>query len=615
MQHATFPSRERMRLHCLSAVTVALLSMSTAFGAEVPGAASLTVAAAAPCPKTIQCDETILDSVKADGDTDCFSLEMDAGDAVAITVGKEPGSNLQFFPRWQLFGPEDEPVGEPCSTQCERYPDETGIYSIRIFDNNLSASGNYSLTLQAITPVLNGEASCAQPLPCGETMLRSLDAGGDTDSFAFDADAGEAVAITVGKEDGSDVQFFPRWELFGPSGEPLGEVCFNQCEHALTLSGTYTVKVFDNNNAENGNYSLTMQGISATLDGTAACGEAIAYDDPILDSVEAGGDTDAFRFEADSGDAISLAIAKTGGSDVHFLPHWRLFDPHGEPVGDLCSTGQCQRHLTAAGIHTAKVFDNNYAETGNYSFTLSFLEACPSGYPCDDGVFCNGPDTCVAGACSAHQGDPCPGADADPDCSESCSETSDSCDADDPNGAECDDSLFCNGLDSCAGGTCTGHAGDPCAGGGDCERSCSESGDTCLAAEGTPCGGDNDICTDDACNGLGVCLHLAIPGCETTTTSTTVTSTTASSTTTTTSTTSTTTTTLQAVCGKPTCMCPDPVTATDCLYILQAAVKIVGCALCVCDVNSSGSTSASDALACLQHAVGQSVELACPACS
>lgn len=28
---------------------------------------------------------------------------------------------------------------------------------------------------------------------------------------------------------------------------------------------------------------------------------------------------------------------------------------------------------------------------------------------CDDGVFCNGPDTCSAGTCSTHPGDPCPG--------------------------------------------------------------------------------------------------------------------------------------------------------------------------------------------------------------
>src|SRR5690349_15195366 len=33
------------------------------------------------------------------------------------------------------------------------------------------------------------------------------------------------------------------------------------------------------------------------------------------------------------------------------------------------------------------------------------------GASCDDGVFCNGTDTCDAGGCSLHTGDPCPGPD------------------------------------------------------------------------------------------------------------------------------------------------------------------------------------------------------------
>ena len=37
-------------------------------------------------------------------------------------------------------------------------------------------------------------------------------------------------------------------------------------------------------------------------------------------------------------------------------------------------------------------------------------ENTPNTAVCDDGVFCNGPDTCAAGACTVHDGDPCSGA-------------------------------------------------------------------------------------------------------------------------------------------------------------------------------------------------------------
>jgi hypothetical protein len=72
--------------------------------------------------------------------------------------------------------------------------------------------------------------------------------------------------------------------------------------------------------------------------------------------------------------------------------------------------------------------------------------------------------------------------------------------------------------------------------------------------------------------------------------------------------------------------CADPVplragssagvtTATDALFVLRAAVGIGTCELCICDINGSGSITATDALATLNRAVDQPVELLCPPCS
>ena len=57
-----------------------------------------------------------------------------------------------------------------------------------------------------------------------------------------------------------------------------------------------------------------------------------------------------------------------------------------------------------------------------------------------------------------------------------------------------------------------------------------------------------------------------------------------------------------------------PPSASDALSILQTAVGMSSCALCICDVDSGGSVAASDALRVLQSAVGLSVTLVCPAC-
>jgi cysteine-rich repeat protein len=76
--------------------------------------------------------------------------------------------------------------------------------------------------------------------------------------------------------------------------------------------------------------------------------------------------------------------------------------------------------------------------------------------PCDDGLFCNGADTCSGGSCSLHAGSPCPGADGDNDCTETCSELQNNCTANDTNGATCNDNNAATPVDQCFDGFCVG---------------------------------------------------------------------------------------------------------------------------------------------------------------
>ena len=123
--------------------------------------------------------------------------------------------------------------------------------------------------------------------------------------------------------------------------------------------------------------------------------------------------------------------------------------------------------------------------------------------PCQDGLFCNGADTCSAGTCSAHAGDPCA---SGGQCADTCNEAADSCNlADD---TPCDDGLFCTVVDACAAGACVG-SGDPCFGGAECSAACNEAADDCFDANGVSCTDDGNPCTDDFCDGDGGCVHVA----------------------------------------------------------------------------------------------------------
>ena len=63
---------------------------------------------------------------------------------------------------------------------------------------------------------------------------------------------------------------------------------------------------------------------------------------------------------------------------------------------------------------------------------------CVLDADCDDNLYCNGVETCSPeGVCLVSSGDPCPGQNVGPNCSDSCNESSDDCTADDGDGVSC----------------------------------------------------------------------------------------------------------------------------------------------------------------------------------
>ena len=124
----------------------------------------------------------------------------------------------------------------------------------------------------------------------------------------------------------------------------------------------------------------------------------------------------------------------------------------------------------------------------------------PDGTSCADTTKCNGDEVCGAGICQ-------PG--TPPVCNSNNVCITDSCDpatgcVKTNNNNSCDDGNFCNGPDTCADGSCSVHAGDPCVSSDPFECTI----DTCVdnACVHTPedsiCNDNND-CTLDKCIGAG----------------------------------------------------------------------------------------------------------------
>jgi hypothetical protein len=190
------------------------------------------------------------------------------------------------------------------------------------------------------------------------------------------------------------------------------------------------------------------------------------------------------------------------------------FDADGDACGD---SGNAPLNVPVANI-VAPCQDSN----GDGFFDVNTCVAYKQSANASD---CAGPEDAIPGTkskCSCdvvETSEPVPRCETNADCDDQNLCTTDVCDPT-PGGAgdlfgctitnnavPCDDGLFCNGDDTCVNGTCSGHEGDPCIGGGVCGDNCDEATDSCFDAAGTLCRATNGICdTPETCTGsTGAC--------------------------------------------------------------------------------------------------------------
>jgi subtilisin-like proprotein convertase family protein len=194
--------------------------------------------------------------------------------------------------------------------------------------------------------------------------------------------------------------------------------------------------------------------------------------------------------------------------------------------GTLSIEGQCVTNLTSppnytpnaalsafdgqnsSGTWTLRVYDSATSDTGTFnSWSVVISEVgvgpcaagCTTNAQCDDGLFCNGTETCVTGACQAGTAPNC--ADAVACTTDACDEATDTC-THTANNAACSDGLFCNGSETCNVTLgCQAGTAPNCADAVACTTdSCNETTDTCDHTA------NNAACSDGLfCNGSETC--------------------------------------------------------------------------------------------------------------
>jgi cysteine-rich repeat protein len=296
------------------------------------------------------------------------------------------------------------------------------------------------------------------------------------------------------------------------SGQPNGQV--DLVDNSITLTGTYGVGTQTHGVQLIGNGPVVLTGNTIDGGGVGGSGTAPASSGVYVQSKSASVTTDATASFTGSCNRIR-----------NFHRGVSVFDTVGAAYGGLAGTATVSfannaiedndQFQVANGATPTLDFENNWwgcqsgcdVVTGAVDTTPALTAppvcvACAADADCDDGLFCNGVETCNIGTsqCVAGAGDPCVGGAV---CNDVCNEAADDCVVAD--GAACDDSQTCTIEDQCVAGVCVG---DPnTCGDGTTQGACGE-----VCDDGNMTSGDGCSAT---CQPEFVCTPTPLSGCRT----------------------------------------------------------------------------------------------------
>jgi len=295
-----------------------------------------------------------------------------------------------------------------CTFSVDVVPIVSGTYSIILYDSATNEAGNYQLSLWCVTGQCDsdgdGTADAAPPelsyvLPISDSISPAVNA----DLYTFNGTTGTSIRFNVFS---TSSNMDPTIEVRDPNdtvifnGVADGASCDNVgCTFSLdltpSLSGTYSLLMYDRLSNEAGNYQLSLWCINGDCDSDADGvvdndRERIHYGDNKINGISPAVDGDFYIFRGTAGDQIRFNVFSTSSN---MDPTIEVLDPDGIRIinavvdGASCNNVGCTFSVdlipAITGNYSVLLYDLNTNEAGNYQFGLQCVFS-PGDFVCDD---------------------------------------------------------------------------------------------------------------------------------------------------------------------------------------------------------------------------------------
>jgi hypothetical protein len=337
-------------------------------------------------------------------DTDTFTFSGVINDQVRINVFSTSTNMdpvLEVRDSMGTIIATDSCINIGCTFSLDFVLPNTGLYLLTVFDAGSNEAGNYTLQLEKIFPATN-----LLRIDYDTETIDNISPATDIDHYYFNADPGTSVRLNVFS---TSTNMDPTIELRDPLGGMVlngaidGASCTNigctfSVEVSPTMSGNYSLLIYDAVNNEAGAYQLSLWCITGQCDsdgvgGPDAAAPILSYFSPVIDTLSPAVDADFYRLNAAAGTTIRLNAFSTS---TNMDPTIELRDPSGSLVldgavdGASCNNIGCTFSVEVTpvfnGFYSLIIYDSLTNEAGSYQLSLW----CVTGVCDSDGV--NGPD-------------------------------------------------------------------------------------------------------------------------------------------------------------------------------------------------------------------------------